>query len=153
RITDQPYFLTLAPYAAYWFLLQQDPMHVTPRASSPVDPAATIAESLPTLLAGVDWQNVFDSGTRPILERQALKPFLQRQRWFASKSREMRQQRFSDWALIRKGATPAFLTIVSVEYTDGWTESYFVPLSLLSGEQADRALAQTPGAILARVKG
>ncbi len=32
-------------------------------------------------------------------------------------------------------------------------ESYLVPLALLSGEQADRALKQTPGAVLTRITG
>src|SRR5205823_8911127 len=63
-----------------------------------------------------------------------LGPFLQRQRWFASKSREIRQARFSDWTTIRKGATPAFVSVVSIEYTDGRTESYLVPLSLVAAE-------------------
>ena len=37
------------------------------------------------------------------------RPFLQRQRWFASKSREIRQARFTDWATARNGRRPAFL--------------------------------------------
>ena len=89
---------------SYWFTLQRDPMQVTPRATTAADPNAAILESLPALLVGVDWQNVLDGGTRAVLERQALRPFLQRQRWFASKSREIRQARFTDWAPLRKGA-------------------------------------------------
>src|SRR6185503_7090482 len=131
RIGAQPYFLTLGPYAAYWFTLQQEPVQRTARATAGADPNAAIVESLPALLMGVDWQNVLDAGTRTVLERQALRPFLQRQRWFASKSREIRQTRFSDWAPLRTGAAPAFLAIASVEYADGWRESYFMPLSLL----------------------
>src|SRR5205823_10905581 len=99
-----------------------------------------VADPLPALLVGVEWQNVLDGGTRAVLERQALCPFLQRQRWFASKSREIRQARFSDWTAIRSGANPAFLAIVSVEYTDGWAESYALPLSLVSGDEARRFL-------------
>ena len=153
RIGEQPYFLTLGPYASYWFTLQRDPMHVTPRATTASDPNAAILESLPALLVGVDWQNVLDGGTRAVLERQALRPFLERQRWFASKSREIRQARFTDWATLRKGATPSFLTIASVEFTDGRTESYFVPLSLVAGEAAETALNTAPVSVLARVTG
>jgi maltose alpha-D-glucosyltransferase / alpha-amylase len=153
RIGEQPYFLTLGPYASYWFTLQRDPMQVSPRATAPADPNAAILESLPALLIGIDWQNVLDGGTRAVLERQALRPFLERQRWFASKSREIRQARFTDWAPLRKGATPSFLTIASVEYTDGRTESYFMPLSLLAGEEAQAALKTTPANVLARVTG
>src|SRR6185295_14763368 len=44
RIGEQPYFLTLGPYASYWFTLQRDPMQVTPRATAPADPNAAILE-------------------------------------------------------------------------------------------------------------
>jgi len=153
RIGEQPYFLTLGPYASYWFTLQRDPVQLTAKVAAPADPDAAILESLPALLVGVDWQNVLDAGTRAVLERQALRPFLARQRWFAAKSREIKQARFTDWAPLRSGAAPAFLAIVSVEYADGWRESYFMPLSLLAGEAAEAALKANPGAVLARITG
>jgi maltose alpha-D-glucosyltransferase/alpha-amylase len=153
RIGDRPYFLTIGTYASYWFTLQHEPLQVAPRVSTPPDPNAAIIEALPALLVGVDWQTILDAGTRMVLERQALAPFLRRQRWFASKARDVRQARFNDWTTIRTGTNPSFLAVVSVEYTDGWTESYFVPLALLSGDEADRALKRTPGIVLARITG
>jgi maltose alpha-D-glucosyltransferase / alpha-amylase len=110
RITDGPYFLTLGPYASYWFALQNEPMQMLPKAAAPTDPIAAIVESLPALLMGVDWQNMLDAATRGILERQALAPFLQRQRWFGSKARTIREVRFSDWTALRTGNTPACLS-------------------------------------------
>jgi len=153
RIGDRPYFLTLGAYASYWFTLQHEPMQMTHRASVTNDPNAAILEALPSLLVGADWQNVLDGGTRAVLERQALTPFLQRQRWFASKAREIRRATFSDWTTLRTGRDPSFLTVVSVEYADSWMESYLVPIALLSGEHADRALKQMPGAVLTRITG
>jgi maltose alpha-D-glucosyltransferase/alpha-amylase len=153
RITDGPYFLTLGPYASYWFALQNEPMQMLPKAAAPTDPIAAIVESLPALLMGVDWQNMLDAATRGILERQALAPFLQRQRWFGSKARTIREVRFSDWTALRTGNTPAFLAIVSIEYTDGWNDSYFLPLALVDGELAAQTLKTSPGSVLARVTG
>jgi maltose alpha-D-glucosyltransferase/alpha-amylase len=153
RIGDRPYFLTIGTYASYWFTLQHEPLQVAARVSVPPDPNAAIIESLPALLVGVDWQTILDAGTRIVLERQALAPFLRRQRWFASKARDVKHARFNDWTTIRTGTNPAFLAVVSVEYADEWTESYFVPLALLSGEEADRALKRTPGIVLARITG
>ncbi len=151
RIGDTPYFLSLGSYTSYWFMLQREPVNLSERITASTEPPAEL-ESLYTLLVGPDWSTVFDGGTRIVLERHALALFLQRQRWFASKTREIKQTRFTDWVPIRTGANPAFLTIVSVEYTDGWTDSYFVPLALLSGDAATRLL-QTPAAILARITG
>jgi maltose alpha-D-glucosyltransferase / alpha-amylase len=154
RITDRPYFLTLNPYGSYWFSLQQAPMHMTqvpPRSAE--DPNEALAASLPALLVGVDWEGVLSTGTRGTLERHALIPFLKRQRWFASKSREIRQARFTDWATIRTGSTPAFIALVSVGYGDGWTENYLLPVAAVSGEAADRAIKEHTSSVLARVTG
>src|SRR5262249_17977619 len=153
RITEAPYFLTLGPYAPYWFALQHEPMQVSPKANAPVDPNAAIAEGLPALLMGVEWQNLLDAATRGILERQARAPFLQRQRWFASKSRTIRDVRFSDWTMLRGGHTPAFVAVVSADYTDGWTDSYFVPLALVDGDAANQTLKSSPATVLARITG
>jgi maltose alpha-D-glucosyltransferase / alpha-amylase len=153
RITDRPYFLTLGAYASYWFTLQREPMQRAARVTASEDARAAITGELPALLMGVDWETALESGTRAVMERQALRPFLQRQRWFGSKSREIKQARFSDWGAVRQGKNPAFLTIVSLEYTDGWTESYFVPLALLADADAERAVLDNPMAVLARITG
>jgi len=153
RIGEAPYFLTLGPYASYWFTLQQEPMQMSPRAPGVTDPNLLVVESLPSLLMGTDWDNVLDSGMRTVLERQALRPFLLRQRWFASKSREVRRVELSDWTAIRQGRDPAFLSIASTEYEDGTRESYVLPLALLSGARAEEALKTTPGAVLSRITG
>jgi maltose alpha-D-glucosyltransferase/alpha-amylase len=155
RITGRPYVLTLGPYAAYWFSLQSAPMQVTqmPARTPAPDPNAVLADSLPALMVGVDWQGVLDAATRQVLERQALEPFLRRQRWFGSKSREIRQARFSDWTMIRGGATPAFVAMVSISYADGWGDTYLVPLTLATGETADKILTEKPDAVLARITG
>jgi maltose alpha-D-glucosyltransferase/alpha-amylase len=153
RIGDRPYFLSLGPYASYWFILQREPMQSAPRVLTAPDPHAAIVDALPSLLVGVDWRNVLDAGTRVVLERQALIPFLQRQRWFASKAREIRQARFTDWTTIHNGTDPSFLTVVTLEYDDGWRETYLLPLALLSGEAAERVLKHAPGTALARITG
>jgi maltose alpha-D-glucosyltransferase / alpha-amylase len=152
RIGDQPYFLTLGPYASHWFTLQRQPVQTAPRVARRADPNDAILESLPALMMGIDWQNVLDSATRLVLERHALKGFLERQRWFASKSREIKEAGFSDWAVVRKGPEPAFVTVIAVEY-DGWSESYLLPLSLAAGAQAERLLRERTPAVLARITG
>jgi len=154
RIGDRPYFLSLGPYASFWFILQREPMQSAPRVLTAPDPEVATVDALPSLLVGVDWRNVLDAGTRLVLERQALRPFLQRQRWFGSKAREIRQARFTDWASIQTTSTdPSFLTVVTLEYDDGWRETYLLPLALLSGEAAARVLKHAPGAVLARITG
>jgi maltose alpha-D-glucosyltransferase/alpha-amylase len=154
RLTERPYFLSLGPYAAYWFALEQEPRRVAQAPARAVeDPNLTLANALPVLLAGSNWEGVLDGAARGVLERQALASFLRRQRWFGSKTRELQQARFVDWTMLRGGAAPAFAAVASVAYTDGWNDTYFLPLAFASGEAATRALNETPGCVLARVAG
>jgi len=153
RIGDQPYVLTLGAYASYWFTLAQASMPVTPRATAPADTDLAIVDALPALLMGVDWNNVLDAGTRGVIERQALLPFLRRQRWMVPAAREIRQARFADWSPLRNGASPSFMAVVAVDYVDGSSESCLLPLALIDGDKADAALKQSPGCVVARITG
>ena len=133
RIGEHPYFLTLAPYGFYWFQLQEVVAPITARtAPAPEEPAA-----LPSLFSGVVWESILDGGLRTIVERHALVPFLHRQRWFGAKARSLAAARFVDWALLRSGPTPAFLTLVETEFHDGGRDRYLVPLATANGSDAE----------------
>jgi maltose alpha-D-glucosyltransferase / alpha-amylase len=149
KIGELPYFLTLAPYYFYWFRLQQAPSPITARVSEP--PA--VIDTLPAFFMGVAWDTLLDGNVRTLIEREALAPFLLRQRWFGGKARAIRAARFVDWGVLRRGTQPAFLTLVDVEYRDGGRERYFVPLTIAAGALADHIMSTTPNAAVARVTG
>jgi maltose alpha-D-glucosyltransferase / alpha-amylase len=149
RIGEQPYFLTLAPYGFYWFQLRESVVPITARTAPVPDDRA----ALPSLFVGVVWDSVFDGGLRSIMERQALVPFLERQRWFGGKARPLAAARFVDWVSLRNGAHPAFLTIVEAEYRDGGRERYVLPLAMSSGHDAGAIEHERPTGVLARVTG
>jgi maltose alpha-D-glucosyltransferase/alpha-amylase len=149
RITDQNYFLTLAPYGFYWFQLQEVVMDITARMA----PVQEEPSMVPALFAGVVWDSILDGSMRSIIERQALLSFLGRQRWFGGKARPLASAKFVDWTTLRKGAHPAFLTIVEAEYKDGGRERYSLPLAMASGADAAAIEQHYASAILARVTG
>jgi maltose alpha-D-glucosyltransferase / alpha-amylase len=150
RITeDHPYFLTLAPYGFYWFKLQEVVTQVTARTA----PLQEEHMALPSLFSGVVWDSIFDGGLRTIIERQALAPFLQRQRWFGAKARLVASVRFADWGAVRRGLHPAFLTIVEAEFRDGTREHYMLPLAMASGAEAAALEQSHHGIALARITG
>ena len=128
-------------------------MRVSPRAADAPDPAAAILQSLPSLLVGTDWQGILDGPTRALIEGRALVPFLERQRWFAARTRTIRSARVDDWTPLRTGAHPAFLALVLVEYFDGPPEHYFVPMALVPREEAEGLLKHAPATVLARITG
>lgn len=148
RIAETPYFLTLAPYGFYWFNLREA---VVPAARTTAPPED--AGVLPTLFAGVVWDAIFDGSMRSIIERQALVQFLQRQRWFGRKSQTVAGARFVDWKTVRRGAQPAFLTIVETRDADGGLDRYLVPLAAVAADAAQALEAQAPAAILTRISG
>ena len=149
RIGDHPYLLTLAPYGSYWFQLQEAAAPITARTA----PAPEEHAVLPALFAGSAWDSILDSAVRTIIERQALVPFLQRQRWFGGTARTLSAARFADWATLRRGMHPAFITIVEAEYHDGSRESYVLPLAMSSGADAGTVEQEHGGAVLARITG
>jgi len=149
RIGDNPYFLTLAPYGFYWFQLQEAVTPFTARtAATPEEPVA-----VPALFAGVVWDSVLDGSMREIIEKHALVPFLERQRWFGGKARGLIRARFADWTTLRGGSHPAFLTIVDAEYRDGSRDQYVLPLAMSSDREARTLEEHHPGALLARITG
>jgi maltose alpha-D-glucosyltransferase / alpha-amylase len=150
RIGDLPYFLTIAPYNSYWFRLQQSPAPMTARFAQET---AASPDTLPVFFMGAAWDSLFDGHVRTLIEREALPPFLARQRWFGGKARRIRTATFADWGVLRRGSRPMFLTIVTVTYQDSGTERYFVPLTIVSTDLADRVMADTPFAALARITG
>ncbi|MCA1561606.1 MAG: maltose alpha-D-glucosyltransferase [Acidobacteria bacterium] len=150
RIGEFPYFLTLSPYAFYWFRLQQAPPALTARIAPST---STDVPQAPGLLAGAAWDTLLEGNVRTLIERDLLLPFLQRQRWFGGKARASRSARFVDWGQLRRGPQPLFLTIVEVEYEQGDRDQYFLPLAVSAYADAKGIEERAPHAILATVTG
>jgi maltose alpha-D-glucosyltransferase/alpha-amylase len=150
RIGDAPYFLTLGPYAFYWFRLQHAPAALTARMAPDT---ATGVPPAPALLVGAAWETLLDGNVRTLIERDLLLPFLQRQRWFGGKARRTREARFVDWGLLRRGPQPFFVTIVQVDFEDGERDHYFLPLTVCAHADANLLEERSPQAILANVTG
>jgi maltose alpha-D-glucosyltransferase/alpha-amylase len=150
RIGELPYFLTLGGYAFYWFRLQQSAAPITERA--PREEPADVHEA-PALFMGVAWDTLLEGNVRTLIERDLLAGFLQRQRWFGGKAREIRAARFLDWGLLRRAPQPLFLTIVEAEFADGGRDRYFLPLTICSHADVRRLQERAGHAILATITG
>jgi maltose alpha-D-glucosyltransferase/alpha-amylase len=153
RIGDQPYFLSLGAYAFNWFRLQQASTPVTERTTSE---ATAPTPDVPALMVGAVWDTLLDGSVRMLIERDLLGPFLQRQAWFQGP--RPRFARFRDWSVLRRGREPLFLGIVEVEFEESAEDrtvprQYFLPLSMISAENAKTIQERVPHAVLARVTG
>nr|MBA3270751.1 putative maltokinase [Acidobacteriota bacterium] len=147
-VTTEPYFLTLAPHGFFWFQLAPVPKPVVvqrPRHAGRDEP-------IPKLLVSAVWENLLDSATRTLIERDALTGFLSRQRWYAGKARHATRARFVDWALL-DAVSPLFLCIAEVEYGNGGSDRYALVLATAAGADAKLVEQQLPSSILARLSG
>ena len=152
KIGELPYFITLGTYGYYVFRLQHSVEQITARGTRP-EPVVETAEAVPALLAGVAWDTLLETVLRRYLEREALVPFLRRQRWFGGRTMGLRAARFMDWGLLRAGSHPVFMTTVEAEFEDGSTARYNLPLATVSGPAAETLQRQTPAAVVARITG
>ena len=152
RIGELPYFVTLPPHGFYLFSLRHTVEPITVRGRRP-EVVMEPADGVPALLAGVAWDTLLETVLRRYLEREALVPFLTRQRWFGAQSRRLAAARFLDWGLLRSGSHPVFMTMVEAGFEDGARIRYNVPLATLSGPAADALLQQGSSAVVARITG
>ncbi len=143
-IGELPYFLTLGPHAFYWFTLepQAEPLRIGEAAPGepPVFPNIYLPEGLDSL---------FSPEHRITFEKDVLPAFLQRQRWFRGKARELISVHLNDWAKLGAGF---FMTFVEVSYADGLRETYCLPMKLVVGTAAERLARDVPEGVISGIR-
>jgi maltose alpha-D-glucosyltransferase / alpha-amylase len=150
-IGTTPYFLSLGPYASYWFILQApEPVimwtEVTPGALEERETA------LPVLVLSGRWDSLFAPGVRHRLETDLLPTYLLRQRWFGGKARTIERVHLLDYGMLQAAAPPLYLVLIEVAYTQGGAETYTLLLGISTDEAAKTVLQTDPTCVLARVR-
>jgi maltose alpha-D-glucosyltransferase/alpha-amylase len=118
RIGALPYFVTLGPYAFYWFSLEQP--------AQPDEPAG----EPPTLRVAAGWEAVL-RGSPPPFDRH-LPTILRRRRWFGGKERRIRSASILESIPVPSpadGTSAGFVLLVRVSYGEGEPETYVVPVA------------------------
>ena len=87
------------------------------------------------------------------LERDVLPLYILRCRWFGGKGRIVRDMRVVENVALNSTPEAAHILAVEVAFTDGLPETYLVPLVFTDGEAAERLVAASPLAIIARFEG
>ena len=141
---------------AHIFVIRRPPQPqetVVPAAMRTTAPVVDQHLAVPSLAAGADWDATLDGSVRTMVENQALVPFLLRQRWFGGKARPVAAARFLDWATLRRGVHPAVLSLVDVQYRDGGSDRYALPLAMASGADADDVTRTYAHAVVSSIVG
>jgi maltose alpha-D-glucosyltransferase/alpha-amylase len=145
-IQDRPYVLTLGPYAFTWYSIE--PPRVAP---APAEPEAAI----PALEVAAGWEEILIGAARSSLERH-LPAYLLERRWFRSKGRRIKTAQIVDAVPVHpstgSGDGPSYVALVSVEYVEGESELYALPLAAAAWESTPEQPYPPHPAPLARVR-
>jgi maltose alpha-D-glucosyltransferase/alpha-amylase len=154
-VTDTPYTLTLGPYQFFWFAVQRAPsrLNLSKFPHAGMAPAESDGEAAPTVTTSGSWRALLKGRGLERLEAQ-LPAILGRQRWFGGKARAIRGCDVVDVIpLGTDDGREVDVLIVRVDYVEGETEDYVLPVGFAEGEEAGRLEATAAHAVLAHVKG
>jgi maltose alpha-D-glucosyltransferase/alpha-amylase len=145
-VTDRPYFLTLSPHAFYWFSLESRPT----RIGQPV-PSTGITAQPRVLEVANDWTQILNEARRAQFET-LLSAWLPERRWFGGKAKIIKTVNLGESIRVPCGVEKAFLALVQVEYLEGDTELYSLPLACAHGELAATLRQDTPWLVICSLK-
>ncbi|MGE0685813.1 MAG: putative maltokinase, partial [Dehalococcoidia bacterium] len=140
-ITDQPYFFTLGPHSFFWISIE-------PQKVSAGRPHGSEA---PVHVLSGGWEDLFDFGRNNVLASQ-LPDYLASQRWFSGKGRRVRSTSIEEAIPVKEQGQSIYLTMINVQYSEGVGETYMLPLTYASGEQAFQRIRQAPRSVVMRLK-
>ncbi|MFA9562835.1 MAG: alpha-amylase family glycosyl hydrolase, partial [Nitrospirota bacterium] len=141
-IGDLPYLLTLGGHTFYWFALE-------PVSTEVVDAKGKSEQTLPTITIGKDWDHLIHKREKTKLEN-ILPQYIQGRRWFGGKARSIQSVEVDEVIPIPQEDPQAVLALIRVEYTEGESETYLLPLRYIPAEQCAN-LWDSPAAI-ARIR-
>ncbi len=142
-ITADPYFLTLAPHAFYWFSLepQEEEPEAAPAGGRLV--AVTVADS---------WDRLLDGPAAERFER-ALTRWLPQRRWFGGKAKDILAVQIVEAIPFAVDGERMYLGMLRVSYTDGDPDTYFLSLAYADGDEAETQIAKGNAIARVRVRG
>jgi maltose alpha-D-glucosyltransferase/alpha-amylase len=123
RIGRRPYLLTLGPHSFYWFTLET--RAVTDKLGRLDTEAISVTNDWTEVLAG--------DGLRALELR--LPRYLEQRRWFGGKARSIKATSIHD--ILSLSESSIVLTLLRVDYRDGGSEHYLLPLSFTPGSQIE----------------
>ncbi len=145
RIGELPYFLTLGPHAFYWFSLRPPQEDGAP--SSPAEPTVRV------LSVGKSWEELLTGRGKSRLEA-VLPDYMRGRRWFSGKARTIQNATITEAIELPEGAggLEIRLLLVRIDYLEGESETYFVPLAFVAGKRAERVFLDWPDSVIARLQ-
>jgi maltose alpha-D-glucosyltransferase / alpha-amylase len=105
---------------------------------------------VPILAVNGNWESVFNKQAKTKIEK-VLPDFLRAQRWFGGKARTISSIDLEDAIQLPHDSRAAYVTVVRVNYAEGDPDNYALPLTFVSGSEAEEIQSGSPHAIIARM--
>jgi maltose alpha-D-glucosyltransferase/alpha-amylase len=141
-ITQELYFLSLAPYSFYWF-------RVLPKEAGEELVSEGNGSSLTASLSLGSMRELWSESSMEALAR-ILPKILRKRRWFLGRTRTITHVAIEDVIPLRR--TELVVLLVLVEYSDGEDERYTIPVATASEEQADFVMREHAESVLAKLE-
>ncbi|MFO7965868.1 MAG: maltose alpha-D-glucosyltransferase [Desulfobacterales bacterium] len=142
-IGPAPYFLSLGPHSFFWFYLTRQPAE----AAAAEPPASAI----PELTISGKLNSIFSGPQKAMLE-EVLSQYIKKARWFGGKARVIKQTTIRDVFPVGRSETPIAVLFVEVDYTQGDSETYVLPVTFSEAPESDEILQQNRWAAIAWLK-
>jgi maltose alpha-D-glucosyltransferase/alpha-amylase len=144
-VGDESYFMSMGPHSFYWFLMErQEAVEVSEGPSAE-------QEQLPLLEVKGSWDQIFRGKARSMLEN-VLPGYLRGKRWFGGKAQGIKSAAIQEIIPLQDRFFSAAVTFVAIDYMDGNSETYVLPLGYAAGSQGREILNDYPRAVLARLQ-
>ncbi len=140
-ITDQPYILSLGPHNTYWFTLQKQE-----------EPTVTLTtKQIPCLTLDTSWKDVTQDDFRSQLGK-ILPNYLKKCRWFGGKGKPIRATNIVDSIAVPGEKNLSHLLMVEVAYVGAQKETYLLPVSFFTQQEALDILRQEPQSVICELQ-
>ncbi len=135
-IKEKPYLLTPGFHNYYWFQLKKREQGLSVPAEQPL-PGVSFPD--------VSWEELFDSGEAARLE-PILAAYTKNCRCFSRINSGLRLLKLTEVFRLPSGTG---LAIMEASHTQGWIETYILPLAFATGDKAAVVLKKSPQAVIA----
>ncbi len=146
-IGELPYFVTLAPYGFFWFLLREEA-----EAPAWLESLRGSRREVVTLVLARGVNSLLENEPKRNFELAVLPEFVAQQRWFAGKGKRMEAMRLIDLAEIEVAGCIWALTFLDVALGGDGSQRYFLPLRLAFGPEAEDPVYALQPQVLARAR-
>jgi maltose alpha-D-glucosyltransferase/alpha-amylase len=142
-IKESPYILTLGFYDYFWFVLkrQEEPLRI-----------GDFFTVIPELSVDGSWERVFEGKTKETLEKDVLPLYISESRWFAGKARRLQKIQIREHIPVGRNSSETQILFLEAGYTEGVSETYLLPVSFCTDDQARRIMEEKPFEIISRIK-